>query len=389
MSLPIECTNTYAEIFHINAMAYDITITSETLSKRAYNALKRVGVSTVSQLLEITPFTLNKVRNIERKTVEEIEDFLKSITESDVEEDITRYGSDMAGYLRDYIISEDFSFADQKEIQLVPKPVLQKYLEAEDLLGRDLIVDIVKNPLYGKCLTESLGLFFQKTKLTSTLRADVRMIPSGRRQMPADSFACFYNSIINNQLPMTDRFTSLQNYILSAVNVENKRQMISFARWCQYDVQSEVESFFASKVMLKSGNRPVILRGRANGTTLEELGQMFGCTRERIRQIEAKVAAFFRTWAPNRHLIEKVGLDNGILEYVPVDVFSQNCGQYAEEMVYLYKAAPLNGYIYSSAIQAFLLTNNENIDQEIALAVKRLPKYMRERAYKQYTNGAS
>ena len=49
-----------------------IKIENIELSRRSYNALRREGVETVGDLLEYTEDSLTKIRNLGRKSIDEV-----------------------------------------------------------------------------------------------------------------------------------------------------------------------------------------------------------------------------------------------------------------------------------------------------------------------------
>ena len=61
------------------AVVEDISIEDTSLSVRAKNSLKNVGIYVISQLIDKTPEELLKIKNMGRKTVEEIISFISEV----------------------------------------------------------------------------------------------------------------------------------------------------------------------------------------------------------------------------------------------------------------------------------------------------------------------
>lgn len=61
------------------ASVLDMTIEELDLSVRSYNCLKRAGVNTVEQLVQKTEEDMMKVRNLGRKSLEEVQSKLASL----------------------------------------------------------------------------------------------------------------------------------------------------------------------------------------------------------------------------------------------------------------------------------------------------------------------
>lgn len=62
-----------------NDKVLDMTIEELELSVRAYNCLKRAGINTVTELVQRSPDDMMKVRNLGRKSMEEVEQKLKEL----------------------------------------------------------------------------------------------------------------------------------------------------------------------------------------------------------------------------------------------------------------------------------------------------------------------
>ena len=59
--------------------ALDMNIDELELSVRSYNCLKRAGINTVAELINKTPDEMMKVRNLGRKSLEEVLAKLKEL----------------------------------------------------------------------------------------------------------------------------------------------------------------------------------------------------------------------------------------------------------------------------------------------------------------------
>jgi DNA-directed RNA polymerase subunit alpha len=57
----------------------DMTIEELDLSVRSYNCLKRAGINTVEELIQKTVEDMMKVRNLGKKSLEEVENKLASL----------------------------------------------------------------------------------------------------------------------------------------------------------------------------------------------------------------------------------------------------------------------------------------------------------------------
>jgi len=87
---------------------------------------------------------------------------------------------------------------------------------------------------------------------------------------------------------------------LAAENNDTSTKLIEFLRWLQKDIRKLLNDTMADSY--KNERSFKVVQTRALGATLEETGRRFGITRERIRQIEAKVersfSSFYSRYSP-------------------------------------------------------------------------------------------
>ena len=62
-----------------NEQVLSLTLEELDLSLRAFNCLKRAGINTVEELCNRTPEDMMKVRNLGRKSLEEVEQKLEAL----------------------------------------------------------------------------------------------------------------------------------------------------------------------------------------------------------------------------------------------------------------------------------------------------------------------
>ena len=72
-----EITREKLEKLAVSASIYDVRLEELDLSVRSYNCLKRRGINNLGELSEMTYEELSLVRNIGRKSLEEVLDKLK------------------------------------------------------------------------------------------------------------------------------------------------------------------------------------------------------------------------------------------------------------------------------------------------------------------------
>ena len=100
--------------------------------------------------------------------------------------------------------------------------------------------------------------------------------------------------------------------------------------WCRSDVRTRLNGFIDTK--LEKDRVRQVIRGRAHGETLTAIGDQIGITRERVRQIEAKVIKTSHTIFQREQYIYKLFLDFGT-PYITGASIAEYIGEYGPEAV--------------------------------------------------------
>lgn len=147
-------------------------------------------------------------------------------------------------------------------------------------------------------------------------------------------FATSYMLCVNKEFTFDD---------LKRINLDDYDTvvlLVKFLRWCQFDIRNEYEEYWNSH---KDRARVEdIMRLRSSHSTLEKVGNIYGITRERIRQIEAKAVRQFRVWEKNYNYLAKMAAECGCCSVIPFKLIKELLSDDGEIIIYLLRLADKN-----------------------------------------------
>jgi hypothetical protein len=149
--------------------------------------------------------------------------------------------------------------------------------------------------------------------------------------------------------------------------------VLSFLRWLQTDLRQSVTEGIST--ICKNERQIEVIKGRARGATLEELGQHFGITRERIRQIEVKAErsflSFYSRFRPQYIFLSFTESD------ICFDSSDLNrfIGDYAAVFAYFTKKSEVKNVTWSNELNAFIVGDCSWYD-DVLREVHSLPEHI-------------
>lgn len=273
------------------------------LSVRATNILRLLSVNNENDLLHLDYEKLKNTRNAGRKTIEEIIDYIEK-NKNKLEEEAAFNGT----------IHFDIS------INNIP-----------NFCGTTLITELplnsnLKNALNNNNIITILDLLLNKMQFEDSIMPLYNAVYEYFHNMAygpltlsvspdlADLYINLPFSMLNLKENYYIKIHDLIEYIIDNfgnLELEDKLNSKLFLYWINsFDIVDK-KQYFIDKLMLKDKEYEILsLRGTR---TLEEVGQLFGVTRERIRQIEAKVVNKINK---NYKLIPFKFIDNKKIYYV-------------------------------------------------------------------------
>ncbi|MGL6167317.1 MAG: DNA-directed RNA polymerase subunit alpha C-terminal domain-containing protein [Fusobacteriaceae bacterium] len=239
----------------------DFKIDELKLSVRCKNALKRKNINFLSEILLLNEIEIERIRNLGEKSKLEIIDFQKEVVLEKIDSS-PDYSQEFINFIKkleqefdeviifsEHIIREIYSIFSHEKNQFNSKD--------NDLLKKILSIKNIRENLKNNML--------QNIKLYE--------------------FGCSLDTIIANSIL---KFPELRDDLLIELLEERKIEIIEDDKYiiAKLSIKNLLKKYFDDK---KINERDYsILCIRLEGKTLEELGDIFEVTRERVRQIEVK-----------------------------------------------------------------------------------------------------
>lgn len=281
---------------------YDF-INSLNISVRARNILKKLNIKNENDLLILNHQRLKDVKNVGVNTVTEIINYIKhnrkELEDAAISKGIIEYSVN---------INKILNFSGNTTIEAIPMNVKLK----DELKKRNIItvLDLIMNkttlddsimPLYNAVYNYFYNIAYGP--LTLSVSSDLSDLSIN---LPFNMLGLMEQSYI--------KIGDLIEYVITnfgKLELDEKLNSKLFLFWINSFNIVNKKKYFVDKLMLKDKEYEIL--SLRSTKTLEEVGHLFGVTRERIRQIEAKAITKVKR---NYRLIPFKLIDNKKLYYV-------------------------------------------------------------------------
>lgn len=330
----------FGELYNINIEEYEnIDIDSVLFSVRVNNRLHRAGLETVGALLKCTPQRLAEINGFGAGCFKEIYEYLDSLTtqkenDKSIQKCKRRLLPDSFRENKENIIKGDFSFVTDESDVLV-----QEYKEAQSILENELIEQCINNPEYVSIISKSLSVFSESVVKVSQMLSN---IPADRYTKKVKYYidACSSTATAKGELyaKLFSEDVGLERFIYNNKEelCDDNSVVFRFVKSCCYDIGAMTELFFDE--VRKNERAFDIVKLRADGDTLEQVGNTYAVTRERVRQIEKKTSHRFINWLKHNSIMYKIVADeNGSCVLFP-SVFDVYFKEHASIVLFFLKA---------------------------------------------------
>ena len=319
---------TLSELLNVDpSKCSNIAIEELQLSARASNCMRRVSIITLKDLLGLTKEHLQSIRNMGKKTADEIIQKLSDYFVSDAFNDdddsfsIEAFDCKNTIYLdfnfktaiESLLAGQDFSTGELTAQQMQQLSCVK---DAMDTCGEDICLQAYLDPKYVSDICGSLlsfsASYLRKYKLVDSLASKMSTIPESLKNskiLPFLNCFCSKDEEQFSQLSVLFNDESTVRTIPAALETADERildtvikEISKFVEWLETDFYQLIESTkntILDSLSNKNERGVEVFLLRAKGKTLEEVGAMFGVTRERIRQMEAKTIRKF--WGIYNH----------------------------------------------------------------------------------------
>ena len=375
--------------------AQDVSVMDLPFSVRLTNVLMRNHVTTLSAILDLNISEFEGFRNLGAKTIKELNDYLNSLIEEGLtvkKETEYKNTSLIVAQNIEALLSGDKSFLNNAAED--ERKSTEAYIEAYDTIGADLAELCYREPMSALPIVQSLYDFIKKTEqeieVEKRIKECINAIPRERLEQKAIGY-------INAFTREEERIDQLKHIYALDVNTDAKlrefskevvfasRQhlsiLLAFLKWCSFDIKTELDDLFAE--IYKNDNIKIVLKGRASGKTLQQVGETLGITRERIRQLESKAKRIFGTRQAKKRFLSKVSAirnSDTILSSVELQEYF---GEYFSEMIFLLRTYDSSAYKYDSQLDVFVL-GDESLASSAFEFVESLPSSFDDEKYREF-----
>lgn len=347
--------DSFAITYGVDPIEYaEDEIETANFSVRTFGRLKNNGVDTVADLLQKTEVDLLSIKGFGRNSYDEVIRFVKTLHQStngnNQKIKVIRRQPYWAREQRELLFAGRFDELDSEHFEKDGN-YIESLREAYDVLGADIIEEIHRNSLsvleYERAFRDyylkMAGLITQRTEVKRSLKQIIDVKPNKQVYpyiwaFPANTEDCeqLYSICADERYTFED---------LGKINLEDYDTavlLVKFLRWCQFDLENEYEEHWNSH---RDRDRVEdIVRLRSNRSTLEEVGNIYGITRERIRQIEAKAVRKFRVWEKNHNFLAKVAAECGCYSVITFKRIKEIMGDNGDIIIYLLRLADSSHY---------------------------------------------
>lgn len=383
----------------------DLTLDTLQLSARAHHRLESAGINTIVKVLLASDDQLLSIKHLGNSLLQEIRDaknrFLQDYIAQnpywqeklnglhlEIEQHNQSIGTNanlrLSNHLRLYI--EDILLGNLQQenefsFTLPESQIIKKVTESIEVLGLDLFTQFYKDPEQTQSLIQALQAFNHQLKVQNDFLELFVAIPVSRREKKLRPFIKLFCHIcgtaeedLSQALITCVTINHIQDQIYS---IFDKRIIIilkRFLEWLSSDI-SKITDPILAEINEKDRVKEILAR-RARGDTLESISEVLGVTRERIRQIEAKVFRNIKTQKCFRNLLSAVSAElDGETTITYADF--QKVTTESEILWYLLRKEPSDEYVFDKNIDCFYLTSEFDPDSIYDL-VSNLPKWIKE-----------
>jgi len=376
----------YYEIYEIDPTRYaNLKVDNIGFSIRLEKRLLGNDLFTVDALLKENDNTLGNIEGLGKSCFDELHKYLKIISDSDsVILQSVRTNSvprKLVPFI-DQLLKGDFEFLINNAFDDSSLAFISYMKESFDLLGTKMVEDAVNGAFEIFPLLECLKDFIKHTQEKQDCHFFIATLPKGRAEISAHKLILAYSSNQDVQNYLFEKCgckkdDSLDMFIKknAAKFSAHDQYFLRFAKWCKFDVLDEINQFF--EMSMKNDRELEVVCQRAERKTLEMIGQSFGVTRERIRQIESKVGKRFNIWQKKNRIIYKLFIElkeGTAISTMELIDFIKN---YGSVFVYLMKFYESNEVIYDKSLDMFIM-ENQSMSEKIQTYVEALPDMFAE-----------
>ena len=385
------CDTPFFILLHINPEEYqNIEITTKLFSTRNYNTLRRNQVRTFNDLLHYTYNDLREIKNIGKTSIEQIIEIIQIVineshNELDSKKDCMKRnwcsGSNRS-FINSFItqILEENNYTVDESLDVPEKKILFAIKKAIDAVGLELFLYCYNNQCKAATISNMLSEFVKKWERKNEVLQIIKNYSFTNTSNKVDAYIDVYTQI--NPRLVLNEINSLRglsfNQISETINTidpSNDKEIIRFLKWCDFDIKYECESML--EYALKSTRDKEIIELRASNVTLNEIGEKYGFTRERVRQIEHIIIVRAGKWDKVHRLLYKIAAMRDGDYFLTTCELEEVIGNSKNEITYIFSVLPTSYQKYEKELEMFILSGAD-IRAQTKKFVLELPDFFTE-----------
>lgn len=386
----------YGELYGITVDEYiDTPTTALPFSARVINRFMSNGITTVADLLRTTPAYLISLKGFGKTCLDEVEAYIAALQSSEHAANKIRALSEASNThiksFKDQIALGDFSFVEQGEWSEEKIKYIELLKEAFSVLGAEMVFDCIMSPEKVTPIIQMFDGFQNEMKPYIEIQKLLQAISPQRRNKKAIWYikAFTINEEEREQLQTVCTSDTQTIAEMAARITPNNIQVFilakKFLKWCRFDLRSEIEELFEN--LYKNERACTVIKLRAEGKTLEQIGNTLGVTRERVRQIEMKVKRTFARLHSRIRIVSKIAAErNGDTVLTPAEI-AHYCERDTSEISYLLQSYEGTNYTYDKQLDVFII-GDDSLHDRVDTFLESLPNIVTTEQFKKYVNEA-
>ncbi len=359
----------------------DMAVAELPFSVRVVNIFKHNGIITVSDILKLKPETLMGIRSFGRNCMDDVVGRLRSLPKDPVPKSEHRKLKPNNKPLlilnhAESIALGDFSFAEGMELSQEETQALSEYQTGYEMLEEDLALECYLAPEKIAPVILMLNDFCRDTERLALLRNGITDIPRDRRKNKAASYIIAFTLEDYKRRALLSLCPSETCSIDDLINIplpddpQELALLKQFLKWCAFDLEAEVQKLF---LPIFSDKRTAgIIQMRARKKTLAQVGDAFGITRERVRQIEVKARRKFSHYYSRIRLISKISAEKNGASTVSANDIEDYCKTNVTELLYFLRNYENAHYTYDEQLDIFII-GDDSLQERVRTTIDRLP----------------
>lgn len=385
---------TLAEMFCLNPYEYaNVSLFTLPFSIRVLNRFEQLRMLTVKDMLSAEVSFLRKIPGFGAGCMSQVYKYCEQLTQREAElgKKEIREVFQLLASEKARVSRGDFSFVSNELLSENQKKVLLKIEEGYSLLGEDLVNECINSPDHIAPILFATNQFNDRKNKSEKLADLLKQIPEERKH---NCFKYYLDAFSNDEY---ERNLISKCYrentkeiadIVDSVDYEDETLLnmaFKFLSWCSFDLKCEIAKVFEK--VYEVNRAQTVIEGRANRLTLNELGELLGVTRERVRQIEKKAFKVFFVLVSRGRIVQKLYAEQNGQNIITLEDIAEVSQHNSSAFIYLLKEFQSGMCTYDRQLDVFVYGDTD-LSTKIQNYIDSLPDMIRTNEIKEIVENA-